>query len=1240
MIGHSIGEYVAACLAGVLELEDALKLVASRGRLMQGLPAGEMLSVPLGEADLEALLGNGVSLAAVNGPALSVVSGPADAIAAFAGRLTALGIAPRPLQTSHAFHSPMMEPILDAFATEVRKLRLHEPRIPFVSTLTGGWIRAEEACSPDYWVRQLLAPVRFADGAARLLERSRQAFLEVGPGRTLATFLKQVASGKGQRVLVQPTVRHPKDSLSDWQFLSSALGKLWLDGLEIDWLGFRRHQRRRRLPLPTYPFERKRFWVSATDVPPPKRGDRRRAALGKRPDPAEWFYVPSWLRSPLASTALPEGRSWLILGGGSDLALELGERLRGEGREVVVAERGPAFAERGGRFTLNPGAAEHYRLLTAALKAADRLPGAVLHLWGLGAADAAELETSGFWSLMYLARALGELELEQRVRIAVAVRGLAEVTGSEEVVPEAALVLGPCRVVPQEYPRLACRAIDLGPAGATSAGELAQRLLAEMDPRLFDETVQQVVAYRPPHRWAQTFAPVRLAGSGEAPLRQGGVYLVTGGLGGIGSTIAQYLARTVGARLVLLGRTRLPEPEAWDAELASRSTDDPTALKIRRLRQLEALGANVVAVAADVTRAEDVRAAVELARERFGALHGVIHAAGVPAAGLMRQKTPETALSVLAPKVAGTRVLGEVLQQATAQDELDVFVLCSSLASIFGGLGQVDYTAANAFEDAYAYAWSRTTGRRAVSINWDAWSEVGMAAEIAGRSARKPSPVTGDARPPAQPEGVEVDHPLLDRLIVDGESRAVYSTMLGVSEQWLLDEHRILGQSLLPGTAYLELARAGFARRTVGGPIEIGGIAFAVPFVAPEDGRRELRLELARDGERHRFSVASGFGPGETRIEHAQGWVRALPEREPERRDLAVLRADCRLEEITFTDATPQRHGPHWRAVRRIHLGKHQMLGELELPAAYAGELEHLSLHPALLDVATSFFARPGVEYLPLAYKRLRMRAPLTSRLYSFARHDPEQEWGQPVLSFDLLILDGEGRVLVEIEKFAVKRLDDGVRLGAPAAVPTVASPATRLLGPRLEHALEPHEGVGALMRVLAHPGWPQVLVSTQDLPSLIESSRALTLEQVVAEGPAAPPGQRNARPDVRTAFVEPRTETERTLAAIWAELLGIDRLGIYDDFFELGGHSLLGIQLTSRLRDSLKVELSVGEIFELPTVAQLAPVVDALLGGAARPEIERPFADRLAEVDLGQLDEAQVDALLEELVKAEEGVE
>ncbi|HYH46732.1 MAG TPA: type I polyketide synthase, partial [Thermoanaerobaculia bacterium] len=293
VIGYSLGEYVAACLAGVLSLDSALLLVARRARLISQLPAGAMLAVALPEGEAAPLAGDELSLAAVNGPALSVWAGPVAAVEALERRLAERGVAASRLQTSHAFHSRMMDPAAGALIDLVATVELSPPRIPCVSNVTGTWITAEEATDPAYWARHMCEAVRFGDGLAELLGEAERVLLEVGPGQALVAFARQHPGWDGDaRRLALPTLRHEHFREPDTAFLLGTLGRLWLAGVEVDWESFHAGERRRRVALPTYPFEHQRYWIEGGHGIRGAAG--RPSSGGKRPDVADWFYLPVW----------------------------------------------------------------------------------------------------------------------------------------------------------------------------------------------------------------------------------------------------------------------------------------------------------------------------------------------------------------------------------------------------------------------------------------------------------------------------------------------------------------------------------------------------------------------------------------------------------------------------------------------------------------------------------------------------------------------------------------------------------------------------------------------------------------------------------------------------------------------------------------------------------------------------------------------------------------------------------
>ncbi|MGE0127978.1 MAG: SDR family oxidoreductase [Blastocatellales bacterium] len=732
MIGHSVGEYVAACLSGVCSLEDALSLVAARGRLMQEAPEGAMLSVQLEESAARDLLGERLSLAAVNGPASCVVSGPHDAIAELEERLAAEGVGHRRLRTSHAFHSEMMDSCLKSFEKEVEKIALKPPQIPYVSNLTGTWITAAEATDPGYYAKHLRHTVRFADGIRDLLKEPNRVLLEVGPGQTLNTLARENSGAARGRVILNST-RHPHDQQSDVAFILNTLGKLWLAGVKVDWAGFHAKERRLRVSLPTYPFERQRYWLDVPDVKEPAApGDVPQAGLRRKPEIAEWFYVPTWKRADLPGTigTADERVNWLLFSDDYGLGSRVAERLEEQGRDVITVKAGAQFERIGERaYTLNPQARDDYEALLAELTELKKIPQRIIHSWNVKPNDRIksgpeffeDAQAAGFHSLLFLAQALGRRNVTDQLRLWVVSTNLQEVTGEELLCPEKATLLGPCQVIPQEYPNIACQSLDvIIPESRQPIDEsLIDRLVIEFRANGSDE---RAVAYRGNHRWALGYeqAPSDCFGESQTRLRQGGVYLITGGLGKIGLTLAVHLAQTAQAKLILIGRSDFPARNEWDQWLGTHDERDQVSLKIQKLMEIEEAGGEVLALSADVANERQMQKVIAQAYDQFGQIHGVIHAAGEvgeKAIRTIQEMNPDECNTQFQAKIHGLNVLADTLRGR----ELDFFFLQSSLSSVLGGLGFAAYSAANHYLDAFARKQSQTNGAPWISVNWDGW---------------------------------------------------------------------------------------------------------------------------------------------------------------------------------------------------------------------------------------------------------------------------------------------------------------------------------------------------------------------------------------------------------------------------------------------------------------------------------------------------------------------------------------
>src|SRR5450755_4344775 len=1268
MVGHSIGEYVAACLAGVFSLEDAAAVVAARGRLVQAMPRGAMLAVVLPEQETAAWLGEDLCVAAVNSTALTVVSGPAAAVDGLQRRLKDAGVACRRLHTSHAFHSPAMDAAVAPLVDEIGKVDLHAPRIPFLSNVTGTWITDEQATSPEYWGTHLRQPVRFRDAIGQLLGDPAMLMVEVGPGDTLSSFVRRHQAWEDGRTVLG-SMRHPKDGADDREYLLASLGALWSAGAAVDWDGFYQGAQRRPAALPGYAFQRQRYWVAPTAA----TGDEPRAAAEPAASADDWFYTPGWKRLPpraeRAADADAGDALWVILGADLGLGRGLAQRLAAANATVVRVSAGDDL-RRGddGSWSLDPASREHYAGLLAALTPEAPRGIRIVHLWSLpgppGELDHARLDAArrrGFDSLLALAQGIGDARAAGPVQLDVLCRGIYSVTGDEPLQPENATLLGPCTVIPQELPGTTCRVLDItgtdpdesrdGPVGAVCSllGRSAQ---------------ERELALRGQHWWVRDFDALRSreAGDGRAGLRDGGVYLITGGLGGIGLALAEHIARSVDSPVVgLLSRSALPAEAAWAGWLAAHDDRDETAARIRRLQGLQELGARVAVFQADVTDLDQTSRAVGELRSRFGALTGVVHAAGLPSRGLIMRKSAAEADEVLAAKTRGTLVLDRVCDFGAC----DWVLLCSSLAAVLGGPGQSDYAAANAFLDAFAEWKRRETGAPIAAIAWDTWRGVGMAAGLVARLQAGAGPQAG----PGQ-------HPLLGRLVQETEDAQSYFTASGTAENWIVDEHRIMGQGLIPGTTYLELVRAMVARQAGGRVIEFQDIIFPTPLIVPDGQVRETYTTVDRHDGRTRFTVrsrADAAGPAgavTTWREHASGWVAFHDRAAGEVRDLDELLRGCgptelidteeeinrrlKLETLSEGSRIPFQFGPRWsHSLRSIQAGATRSLVRIELDEAFLPDLDVYGLHPAMFDLAgaAARVHASAVYYLPLTYRSVQVLAGLTGTIYCCVEVKESADSSGETMTINVEIFDPEGRPLVRMTDFTIKRITDIDGLveqvesavaesrSGPGAVGDEGARGTLRL---LSSGISAADGIAAFARILALPSRPaQLVVSGKDLAAMRRLARSVTPSLVASEvEQIAPPGGTHPRPDLVTPYVAPATDAEEGVAAIWRELLGVDRVGVDDDFFALGGHSLAAVQVGTKIQRKFGVEFDLRDFFERPTVAGTA----ALLAGAGHeagpgPERIQPLRRDEPGDDLGQLDDLsdeEVDARLAQLLAME----
>ncbi|MBW4685869.1 MAG: acyltransferase domain-containing protein [Komarekiella atlantica HA4396-MV6] len=722
MIGHSIGEYVAAAIAGVFTLEDALFIVAKRAQLMQQLPPGSMLAIPLPEKEVRSLTQN-LEIAAINTRTSCVVCGTVEAIVTLQNQLSSQGVECRLLHTSHAFHSQMMSPILNEFVHLLKKVQLNPPRIGFISNVTGSWITDAQATNPDYWGQHLRQTVKFSDGISQLLEQFAGVFLEVGPGRTLSTFTTQhLDVNTKQHVLT--SLRHVKEQQSDVSFLLQTLGRLWLFGVDIDWSGFYTHEQRHRLPLPTYPFERQRYWIDTT---PALSLNSKLATLDNKQDIANWFYIPSWKRSFLTYSSASKTEFiqeyWLFFIDNLGLGEKLINALGTQGKNIIIVKHGEDFNKlTEDIYTINSGKTKDYDALFEELLRLGKTPQNIVFLWSVSKLENTQRENYvEFNSLLFLSQSLSKLQTNESLQLWVISNNIREVNGNEILDPEKATVLGLCQTISQEYPNISCRNIDIALTAhldVEKQNDCEINIIGKLLSELTSASSDLVVAYRGSYRWIQTFEPVPLEPVFEEkiPLVKQGVYLFPGGLESIEIVLAEYLLKTFQAKIIFIEDLTFPENNDFSKWLETHTQEDEVSCKIKQLLVLEKLGAKVLIIRADATNYEQMHK--NLSDENIGQINGVIYSTGIHREKLFGS-IPEISKIELENLFNFQRRKITILEQILHNRKLDFCIVFSSLSSILGGFGLGLYSAANHLIDSFTNRRNRNNSLPWYIINWD-----------------------------------------------------------------------------------------------------------------------------------------------------------------------------------------------------------------------------------------------------------------------------------------------------------------------------------------------------------------------------------------------------------------------------------------------------------------------------------------------------------------------------------------
>ncbi|MBS0358861.1 MAG: amino acid adenylation domain-containing protein [Proteobacteria bacterium] len=729
MIGHSIGEYVAACLAGVFSFEDAILLICQRGLLMAQVSAGEMLAIECTKEELSPYL-NQTELALHNATRHCVVSGKSSEINQLEQSLSKAGKLFRKLKVSHAFHSRSMEEIQKPFKDLFSNITISSPQISIVSNLTGKWLSKDEVMDADYWYKHLRQTVQFCKGIETLLEDQNLFFVEVGPGQSLNVFLKEVARHHKKKIVSINTLPAGHSEKSEVGQLINVLGMGWQHGIKITWPALYGNVLPRHVPLPTYAFQKQRYWIE-----PDK--DTSRQDFTPRIYKPVWSHQQAYIKQTSLLPDLLAKHSWIIFKDETGLGDALISLLENNGINPIIVMFDKAYVEKDKfHFNINPTDKSHYLNFIYAIKNNVKNP-VILHLASYSnsfnkSPSVAAIDEQlglGFYSLLYLSQAYIEVVGDKiPLKVGVITTGTQQVLGTEDMSPINAVLNGSCRVIMQEHNTLKFKLIDLDSAERPQDNiNLLSKIVESCLHEDWDES-SLITPYRNGHQWCLMYGIAKPISAKIKRLKDNGVYLLTGGIGGIALSCCEAIVQTVSTpTFILLSRRKIPLEVDWEKIL--QDPHHEYYEKIKKVDRLRALGAKFIFYQVDITEFKLLDEVIRQSVNNFGKINGLIHAAGISNAELIQSKTKAKIQDVFLPKIYGTYNLIRTLKSLS----LDFVVLKSSLAALLGGFRHIDYCGANACLDSFVTSDLFSFSSFVVSINWNTWRDVGIAAEAALR---------------------------------------------------------------------------------------------------------------------------------------------------------------------------------------------------------------------------------------------------------------------------------------------------------------------------------------------------------------------------------------------------------------------------------------------------------------------------------------------------------------------------
>jgi len=694
-IGYSLGEYVAACIADVFSLEDVLEILIQRGKLINTVDTGGMYTVLLSKKDIQPYLEVGVSVAIDNGESV-VVAGQKDKLESLIGILQRNNVSAYEISDKYALHTSELDYIGEKFKSILSQYKINEPLLPIVSNVTGKW-GTEEFISPKYWVKHLAETIDFSKAAKTFLEKNNNAiYLEVGVGNFIGKLLNRNVNSKDalRHVSLSRSENQRKnqnEQLSDHTYLMKALASLWEHGGDINWNALHGDQKRNKLSVPTYPFEGSNYSLQVDN----SYSDTVISDdLVRKEDLSSWFYVPSWKKKPLVlndDLVLQNNRNILVLGLAN--SEELCNVLSKNKHNVIQVNYGDNYK----MITKNSYLLDHNKNLDVLklfknLESEGVILDSILDLTSITDSN----QKSNLERTVALFQCIKQTKYANVKLDYFAISScLFQVYGNEKINPEKSGIISTIKVIPQENPNIRCRLIEIEEESLkTRNGSFYKIINHELNAN------DSIISYRGKYRWTRVYEPYPILNSESKSsyIKNKGTYIIVGGLGDVGFTIAQYIVENFESNVVVVGRSKIPEKAERKKWVKKNGPNDLISLKIARINRLESGKGKVVVVQGDSTSLNQMKSVVEQVKSNFGEINGIFYSAGevsTMSLNLANNIDPQQLSNHLSSKIKGL----SVLQKIVKKNSLDFTAILSSTSSILGGIGMIGYAAANQYVD-------------------------------------------------------------------------------------------------------------------------------------------------------------------------------------------------------------------------------------------------------------------------------------------------------------------------------------------------------------------------------------------------------------------------------------------------------------------------------------------------------------------------------------------------------------